>query len=145
MGGSLGGRAALFREGATVTGISPTGPFLAALFGGVLVLSNGIVLWFISPFLSTFPPTPLSSFVALIAIIEGLAGIALILLATGLFLEPKRAALYGWTILAFSLVSLLGGGGFLLGAIAGLLGGFGAFFVQPRAVPARTSPSLPFD
>ena len=145
MGGSLGGRAALFREGARVTGISPTVPFLAALFGGVLVLCNGILLWFISPFLATFPPTPLSSFVAQIAIVEGLAGVGLIFLATGLFLERKRGAFYGWAILTLSLLSLLGGGGFLLGAILGLVGGFGAFFVERVGVPSPTSPPLVSD
>ncbi|MGD0588748.1 MAG: hypothetical protein ABSA63_08175 [Thermoplasmata archaeon] len=116
----------------------PTGPFLLSLFGGVLILSNGIVLWiaWATALSTTLAPygNPLES----LALLEGFLGIVVILLATALFLDPRHPFGFGVTIIGLSLLSSLGGGGFLLGLALGLIGGIWALWVEPVGPDAPT-------
>jgi hypothetical protein len=125
----------------------PTGPFLLSLFGGVLILSNGIVLWFAW---ATALPTTLAPYgnpLESLALLEGLLGIMVILLATGLFLDPRHPFGFGVTIIALSLLSIFGGGGFLLGLVLGVLGGIWSLWVEPVVadVPSAPRSTLPID
>ena len=61
-------------------------------------------------------------FYAMVAI-GVVSGIAILLSAIMLFTQPSRAPTWGTLILAFSIVSFLGMGGFFMGAILGIVGG----------------------
>ena len=135
MEGSVHGRWDIFREGARASRIAATGPYLSALFGGVLILSNGIVLWSIGLTPGAIGPGPTYPTPA-VGIVEGLLGTSIILLATSLFLDPRHARGVGSTIIVLSVLSIFGGGGFLVGTALGVLGGVGALFVN-RALDVR--------
>jgi len=116
----------------------PTGPFLATLFAGVLMLSNGIILWiaWAAALSTTYAPygNPLEA----LALFEGFLGVVVILLATVLFVDPRHPFGFGVAIIALSLLSFFGGGGFYLGIGLGLFGGIWALWVEPvgPGVPA---------
>jgi len=109
----------------------PTGPFLTSLFGGVLILANGIVLWFIGAIAFATQYASFGNPAEAVGVMEGFLGILIILIATGLFLDPRQPFGFGVTIIALALVSVLGGGGFLVGAALAVLGGMWALWVEP--------------
>jgi len=116
------------------------GAFLLSLIGGVLILIGGFVvcglalMWSLGmPFMGSMMEHMtgymmegfgllgwLSCAAGLIGIVSG---IIVLYGAFTLRSSPKERTTWGALILAFSLISLLGSGGFLIGAILGILGG----------------------
>jgi len=145
MDGSVHGRWDIFREGARASRIAATGPYLLALFGGVLILSNGIVVWSVGLTLAAIGPG-FTYTAPSVGIVEGVLGTAIILLATTLFLDPRHARGVGVTIIVLSVLSIFGGGGFLVGTALGVLGGVTALFVDRtpdmRSIPALNPPTI---
>jgi hypothetical protein len=107
------------------------------------MLSNGIVLLVAWAIALTTTLAPFGNLLESLALFESFLGIVVILLATGLFLDPRHPFGFGVTIIALSLLSFFGGGGFYLGLALGVFGGIWALWVEPvgPAVPtARPTP-----
>lgn len=109
----------------------PLGPYFVALFAGVLILSNGILVWLAGAV--AFASWADSSWASLetVGYFGMFLGFVIILLATFLFIDPKHPFGYGVAVIALSLVSFFTGGGFLLGMILGLLGGIWMLWIPP--------------
>lgn len=59
------------------------------------------------------------------------SGIIILICAIAIYTQPVKASTWGLIILAFSIVSLLGMGGFYFGAILGVVGGILAMTWTP--------------
>jgi len=116
------------------------GAFLLSLIGGVLILIGGFVVLGLALIGSFGMPFTgymmghmegymmggfgLLGWLSYVAALIGIAsGIIVLYGAFTLRSRPKERTTWGALILAFSLISLLGSGGFLIGAILGILGG----------------------
>ena len=117
--------------------------FLLSLIGGVLILIGsfvilglgilgafgmgfmGSMMGYMSGMMDGFGTSGVLSGVLVIAVsVIGIAsGIVVIYGAFSVRSKPEERTTWGALILAFSLISLLGLGGFLVGAILGILGG----------------------
>ena len=124
---------------------SPIGPFFVALFGGVLMMSNGIVTFVVAT------PQLYPGSGAWIGVVGSgtagiLTGVVVVALSGLLVIDSSRPASVGLAIIAFSLVSYLGGGGFFLGLILGVLGGIWTLYLLPSGEgrdAAAKNPELP--
>lgn len=113
----------------------PIAAFALSLVAGILMLIDGaIVLWLASAVSSVISgPTAqaASNFIGLLGILAVLFGLIMSLLAFSLFRNPDSHVGYGVTILVFSFVSFLVGGGFIVGAVLGIIGGILAIIFVP--------------
>lgn len=66
-----------------------------------------------------------------LAVIGAVSGIMILVGAIMVYNQPTRASSWGALVLAFSIVSFLGMGGFFLGAILGIVGGVLAMTSRP--------------
>jgi uncharacterized protein DUF6114 len=114
----------------------PAGPFLFALFGGVLILANGIVVIWIGAAAFAEHLGDLAASIDTLGVFECTLGVVVILLATVFFMDPRYPFGYGVAIIALSLLSYFGGGGFLLGLALGLIGGIWTLWVEPSVSEA---------
>ncbi|MFY9716925.1 MAG: zinc ribbon domain-containing protein [Thermoplasmata archaeon] len=112
-----------------------------SLIGGILIFSDGAVL---SSFGAAVRATGYSRFGGLIGDLADaglLMGILVFVLALAVYESPDAHRGLGIAILSLSLLSLLGGGGFVIGAILGSLGGILAILhVDPAPLPAPYAP-----
>jgi hypothetical protein len=122
----------------TITGRSDTA-WILALVGGILIILSGTLLMAVSVFilphlsygnLSTPPRLAPSSIPGLVSGIVGVMGTfglvsgAIVLLSAIMLLRnPNQPKTWGVLILVFSVLSFLGLGGFIVGAILGIIGG----------------------
>ncbi len=65
-------------------------------------------------------------------------GILVLVGALMLRSRPEQASSWGVIILVFSIISLLGMGGFFIGAVLGLVGGILALTWKPAQMPAQS-------
>lgn len=130
----------------------PTGAFILSLFGGIIILLNGLLYLFVNNLLSQLPnlpgydPTTMPGIPALAAaqtVLYILAGIGIVIAAVIIYssfmLHHTMRHHVGWgvVILVFSLVSIVMGGGFIAGLILGVIGGILALVWRPvTMVPA---------
>ena len=134
---------------ATETGEIPTVAFVLSLIGGLLILGgSGIMFGLARP---TIYGGMMGGYYGImngyygmmggfgggwfygLAAVGVLSGIVVILGAIMLYNETERAPTWGALILVFSIVGLLGMGGFFLGAILGAVGGLLAITWKPGA------------
>ncbi len=109
---------------------SPIVPFFVAVFGGVAMMSAGIVTFVVlTPFL--YPGSPDWVGVAGAGTVDIVAGLVVVALGALLLVDPSRPSTIGIAIFVVSLVSYLGGGGFFVGLILGAAAGISALFVMP--------------
>ena len=109
---------------------------LAAAFayaGGILMLASGIIAWTLLP--SIFDPMTFSrldtdrqqdlmgNYVPIVPITGVASGIVIIFCASLIYLKPQKNQIWGVAIIIFSLIALIGMGGFVLGTVLGLIGG----------------------
>ena len=89
----------------------------------------------------TASPKGVPGFVAGIVGAVGLFGLVsgLIVLSSGIMLRsnPSHSVLLGSLILVFSVLSFFGSGGFVIGAILGIIGGFMTLTWRRPAAPAQ--------
>ena len=125
---------------------TPSTAFILSLIGGVLILVGGVVssVWFMSggygmggmmggyggmmggfgvPF----------GFMGSLWLIGLVAGTLVIIGALMLNARPAEHTAWGVIILVFSIISLLGMGGFFIGAILGITGGALALSLRPTS------------
>lgn len=109
---------------------------LAAAFSyaaGVLILASGIIAWALLP--SIFGPLTFSqlaidreqnlmgNYTLIVPVIGVASGIFIIFCASLIYLKPQKNQIWGVAIIIFSLIALIGMGGFVLGTVLGLIGG----------------------
>jgi len=94
-----------------------TAAFVLSLIGGILILINGLIVAVIGSFFVFFG-------VGILMIVLGLVfGFAVLISAIMLNSNPREHVTWGILILIFSLLSIVIGGGFVVGLILGLTGG----------------------
>jgi hypothetical protein len=99
------------------------------VIAGVLVVIDGGVLWSQGSYLNLIQPG-LGNFSLFYGQTEALEGFAMIALAFVILIWPRTHLFTGAAIIAISAVSLLGGGGFIIGTPLGIAGGIlGMIFV----------------
>jgi hypothetical protein len=99
------------------------------VIAGVLIVIDGAVLWSQGAFLNLIQPG-LGNFSLFYGQTEALEGFALIALGFIIVIWPRTHLYTGLAIIAISAVSLLGGGGFIIGTPIGIAGGIlGVLFV----------------
>lgn len=138
---------------------TPTTAFVISLIAGILDLISGIMYLLTG---ATFPnglmggyypgmrrmmggyyggmmggypgsAESLSSFMAFLGVIGIICGIIILIGAFMLYSGRASYGTWGIVILVLSIVGLLGGGGFLIGAILGIVGGILAIQWRPAA------------
>ena len=117
------------------------------IVAGILITTLAV---FVIPHLSTslfthnatrpFPVQNLPGFVGSILAGVGLVGLVsgLIVLGSGIMLRinPRQSVVFGLLILIFSVVSFFGTGGFIVGAVLGIIGGVMTLRWRRPAAPA---------
>jgi len=110
----------------------PVAAFILSLAAGVLVLVGGVVLlaWMYYPSWMSWRGMmmPMMMWWAgwvwwIPSIIGIVSGVVIIIGALAVYSNPQLSQLWGALILIFSLVSLLGLGGFVVGSLLGIVGG----------------------
>jgi len=132
----------------------PNTASVLAIIGGCFMIVAGILITtlavFVIPHLSTslfthnatrpFPVQNLPGFVGSILAGVGLVGLVsgLIVLGSGIMLRinPRQSVVFGLLILIFSVVSFFGTGGFIVGAVLGIIGGIMTLRWRGPAAPA---------
>jgi hypothetical protein len=136
----------------------PSTASVLAIIGGSLMVAAALIILVVGTFIvphispSEFDITPgipqsdLPSFVG--GVLQGVGFFGLIsgaiVLASGAMLRarPDQRTLWGTLILVFSVLSLFGSGGFVVGAILGILGGAWTLTWKPKGqehLPAPTA------
>jgi hypothetical protein len=129
---------------------------ILSFFGGLLILGAGTGMPAIKSLaLSGNLPQPLQGLITLsytmmvrigfayglpyaAGVISGVVpGIIMIICAVMMYLEPAKATKPAYLIIAFAFVSLIGVGGFLIGAIFGIVGG-ALVVLRKRSTPKIT-------
>ncbi len=133
----------------------PVAPFVLSLIGGIFILLGAMIMS-----LFAFGATSMMGMSMMTGmmsdmqqgmgvgvmigltpslLVVGLAsGIMVLLGAVMLYMRPYESQLWGAIIMAFSVVSILGGmGGFLVGLILGLVGGILALTWKPTPLQHR--------
>lgn len=126
----------------------PSAAFILTLIGGILIFLSGLVTAATYAILGSLA---ISILPGLGVLLIGLAVVALlfgiIIMVGGLRMrsDPGSARTWGIIVIVLSLLSLIGGGGFFLGLILGLVGGILAIVWHPPAVaqPAWGQPQAP--
>jgi hypothetical protein len=111
----------------------PTVAFILSLVAGILILIHSLML-FVAGSIFTFVPI-FGGIVLGLAVLDLICAIVVIyastMVNTGL---QSKVRLGGILVLVFSIISIIGGGGFILGFILGLVGGILALAWKPRQV-----------
>lgn len=125
----------------------PVGAFVASIFAAVLILSEGILLAIAGGALQGLGYLSIGGFVGGLGALEAFIGFLLLVFAIALFIQPASHRLYGSAILVLSVLSWLGGGGFIIGLILGVIGGLlGIFFVAAEdLVPYPSTMGTPVE
>jgi hypothetical protein len=123
----------------------PIGAFILSVFGGFLIILEGIVVVLLGDILGDLGAGPLAAEVVGLGVLTAVLGLAVFFLAVGILLAPEHHSGYGIAVLVLSLISFLVGGGFYLGGIFGCAGGVLAIYFQevpPLPLPSRrTAPT----
>jgi len=123
----------------------PTTAIVLSLIGGSLMLLSGAIMfmmlmygWMGFGMMGGYMGMGMMGnigipfgFMGSLSLIGIVSGILVIIGAVMLSLRPAEHEAWGITILIFSVISLLGMGGFLIGAILGIIGGAFALSLKP--------------
>ena len=71
-------------------------------------------------------------FMAIISLVGLVCGVIIVIAAAMLRAHPQEHTMWGTIILIFSVISLIGMGGFFIGAVLGIIGGAFAISYRPR-------------
>ena len=114
----------------------PTAAYALSLIAGVLILLNGAVIGFVPGLIAAIPgasavPGFVGGILWTVSIVILVFGVIVLLSAVMLYQNPMRKTTWGVLILLFSILSIVGGGGFLVGTILGIIGGALALAWKP--------------
>src|SRR2546426_1847024 len=135
----------------------PNTASVLAIIGGCLMIVAGMLITalavFVIPHLNTslfhnatgsLPVQNVPSFVGSILTGFGLLGLisGIIVLGSGIMLRinPGQSVVFGLLILVFSVLSFFGSGGFVAGAVLGIIGGIMTLRWRRPAAPAEPAP-----
>lgn len=108
----------------------PLAGFILALIGGILILVDGVIVAALGGTASALGIAGGGLLVGLGAL-GAFLGFLVLVLAIVLFVAPDYHLPVGVAILVFSLLSLLSGGGFILGLVLGVVGGILGIIFSP--------------
>ncbi|HEV2448917.1 MAG TPA: zinc ribbon domain-containing protein [Thermoplasmata archaeon] len=108
----------------------PVLSFVLTLVAGVLVLVNGVLLLIAGSIANSLGYATASSLLSGIGALGFGIGFLLMILAGVLWIIPESHLVLGILIIVFSVISLFGGGGFLIGILLGVLGGIFAIVFE---------------
>lgn len=115
----------------------PSTAYILSLIGGILILIDGIITAAVAAAVGSviagFGFGGLGAILIIFGVIALLFGLVVLYGAMQLKNRPETAKTWGILILIFSLISFIGGGGFYIGAILGLVGGILALVWSPPA------------
>jgi hypothetical protein len=123
----------------------PTVAFILSLLGGLLILLSGIVFLMIgAAFMGSMMGALVPGLTGLVSsVIAGLGvwglicGVIILLGAYMIYTRPDTHGMWGIIILVFSLLSFIEGGGYIIGAILGIVGGILAITWKPEKASAE--------
>lgn len=121
----------------------PTGAFVASIVGAVLMLVEGVYLSVVGSVASGAGLVAAGSLLGGLGFLGAFFGFIVLILSILLFRNPDSHTGYGIAILVLSLLSIFGGGGFIIGLIVGAIGGILAIVFQPDGAPLPLGPDLP--
>lgn len=117
----------------------PKAASILALVGGILIILGGVLLLAVSSFIlpnldyinvntpphltSASIPGIVSGIVGVMGLLGLVSGVIVLVSAVMLLTNPSQRRTWGVLILIFSIMSFLGLGGFIVGAILGIAGG----------------------
>ncbi len=115
----------------------PTTAYALSLIAGILILVNGALIAGVPGLLAAIPGTStipefVFGIIWAVSIMILVFGVIVLLSAVMLYRNPKSKTTWGVLILLFSILSILGGGGFLVGTILGIIGGALALAWKPK-------------
>ncbi len=115
----------------------PTAAYALSLIAGILIIINGAVVGFIPGLITSIPgvsavPGFVWGILYLVSIVGIVFGIIVLLSAVMLYRNPMSKTTWGVLILIFSILSIVVGGGFLIGMILGIIGGALGLAWKPR-------------
>lgn len=115
----------------------PLGAFALSLAAGVLFLLEGFVFSLASSLASALGSPAAGDLLGALGFASVVTGLIVVLLAVALYRSPEAHMAVGIVIVILSLGSFLFGGGFYLGAILGVIGGYLAirFEYEPEPIP----------
>ena len=128
--------------------LAPTAPFVLSLIAGLLILAGaGMMMTFSygTPYygmMGGYYGTANGYYGMMggwfygAGVVGLIAGIVVLIGAAMIYVRPRSASTWGLLVLIFSIVSFFGMGGFLIGAILGIIGGVLAMTWKPGAAPA---------
>ena len=107
----------------------PYAAFVLSLVGGVLILVGGLLglTWLGWPMWGWWGMGMMwgwmPGFLLVFSAISLVSGAAIVTAAYMLYNKPSQAQTWGTIVLVFAVVSLLSAGGFIIGALLGIIGG----------------------
>ena len=101
----------------------PTAAFVLSLIGGVFILLWGVAIAAVGAYYQSVTFGFWGGGLVAIGGLEAVAGLLVIVFGILLYVSPQNHVVYGVLVLVFSLVSLAGLGGAIIGFILGLIGG----------------------
>jgi hypothetical protein len=129
----------------------PTASFTLSLLAGLLILAGSGTMGLFSAapyygmmggyfgmmggYYGTMQGYGYGGWFHLLVVIGMVSGVAVLLGAFMLYNQPGKVQTWGAVVLAFSIVSFIGMGGFFLGAILGIVGGVLAIVWRPEVAP----------
>jgi hypothetical protein len=113
----------------------PLAAFGLSLAGGILILVGGFLLAIVSGVAASVGAGAAGAILGGFALVGVLLGFLIVILAILLYITPEHHSAYGVVIIILSLVSIFGGGGFLIGIVLGVVGGVLAVRFDEEEVP----------
>lgn len=107
----------------------PTAAFILSLIGGIFILLWGLLITAIGVSFG-----PFGGSLAALGGVEAILGLLIIIFGVLLFVMPQHHVVFGILVLLFSIFSLIGLGGLIIGFILGLIGG--ALGIAHKPTPA---------
>ncbi|MEM2214636.1 MAG: hypothetical protein QXQ20_08155 [Candidatus Nezhaarchaeales archaeon] len=126
-------------------GEKPTAAFVLSLVGGIIILINGIIVLVgagIAASIATMVPGMgpaisglVIAFASFILVMGILVIVGAVMINSG---APNKVRVGSILVIVFSVISLLGGGGFIVGFVLALVGGILGLTWKPATPPPPT-------